>query len=78
MTIIASKFDTNFRGGVEDTRLEAKAKDTDHGQEIRGHGPTSRGQTLLMPRTGGMLDAKAKDTTRKTCSTKKRSLGRKL
>ena len=47
------------RGGVEDTRLEAKAKDT---QKIRGQGQGQpfRGQTLSRPRTG-MLEAKAKD-----------------
>ena len=48
-----------FRGGVEDTRLEAKAKDT---KKIRGQGQGQpfRGQTLSRPRTG-MLEAKAKD-----------------
>ena len=58
----------NCRGGVEDTRLEAKAKDT---KNIRGQGqePTLRGQTLSRPRTG-MLEPEAKDTTRK-CSKKK-------
>ena len=45
------------RGGVEDTRLEAKAKDT---KKIRGQGQPFRGQTLSRPRTG-MLEAKAKD-----------------
>ena len=45
------------RGGVEDTRLEAKAKDT---KIIRGQGQPFRGQTLSRPRTG-MLEAKAKD-----------------
>ena len=44
------------RGGVEDTRLEAKAKDT---KKIRGQGQPFRGQTLSRPRTG-MLEAKAK------------------
>ena len=51
----------NDRGGVEDTRLEAKAKDT---KKIRGQGQGQgqpfRGQTLSRPRTG-MLEAKAKD-----------------
>ena len=44
---------------VEDTRLEAKAKDT---KKIRGQGQGQpfRGQTLSRPRTG-MLEAKAKD-----------------
>ena len=45
------------RGGVEDTRLEAKAKDT---KKIRGQEQPFRGQTLSRPRTG-MLEAKAKD-----------------
>ena len=47
------------RGGVEDTRLEAKAKDT---KKIRGQGQGQpfRGQTLSRPRTE-MLEAKAKD-----------------
>ena len=47
------------RGGVEDTRLEAKAKDT---KKIRGQGQGQpfRGQNLSRPRTG-MLEAKAKD-----------------
>ena len=52
---------SNSRGGVEDTRLEAKAKDT---KKIRGQGQGQgqpfRGQTLSRPRTG-MLEAKAKD-----------------
>ena len=55
------KFSLNVasRGGVEDTRLEAKAKDT---KKIRGQGQGQpfRGQTLSRPRTG-MLEAKAKD-----------------
>ena len=44
------------RGEVEDTRLEAKAKDT---KKIRGQGQGQpfRGQTLSRPRTG-MLEAK--------------------
>ena len=47
------------RGGVEDIRLEAKAKDT---KKIRGQGQGQpfRGQTFSRPRTG-MLEAKAKD-----------------
>ena len=54
------------RGGVEDTRLEAKAKDT---KKIRGQG---QGQTLSRPRTG-MLEAKAKDQGHKRkCSPKKK------
>ena len=51
------------RGGVEDTRLEAKAKAQDT-KKIRGQGQGQgqpfRGQTLSRPRTG-MLEAKAKD-----------------
>ena len=51
----------NGRGGVEDTRLEAKAKAKDT-KKIRGQGQGQpfRGQTLSRPRTG-MLEAKAKD-----------------
>ena len=49
------------RGGVEDTRLEAKAKAKDT-KKIpgQGQGQPFRGQTLSRPRTG-MLEAKAKD-----------------
>ena len=61
------------RGGVEDTRLEAKAKDT---KKIRGQGQEQpfRGQTLSRPRTG-MLEAMAKDQghKRKRSPKKKRS-----
>ena len=59
------------RGGVEDTRLEAKAKDT---KKIRGQGQGQpfREQTLSRPRTG-MLEAKAKDQGHKRkCSPKKK------
>ena len=57
------------RGGVEDTRLEAKAKDT---KKIRAQGQPFRGQTLSKPRTG-MLEAKAKDQGHKRkCSPKKK------
>ena len=51
--------DLIIRGGVEDTRLEAKAKDT---KKIRGQGQgqTFQGQTLSRPRAG-MFEAKAKD-----------------
>ena len=41
-------------GGVEDTRLEAKTKDT---KKIQGQGLPFRGQTLSRQRTG-MLEAK--------------------
>ena len=48
------------RGGVEDTRLEAKAKAKDT-KKIRGQGQGQPfRQTLSRPRTG-MLEAKAKD-----------------
>ena len=58
------------RGGVEDTRFEAKANDT---KKIRGQGQPFRGQTLSRPRTG-MLEAKAEDQGhRRKCSPKKRS-----
>ena len=55
----AAVLETKSRGGVEDTRLEAKAKDT---KKIRGQGQGQpfRGQTLSRPRTG-MVEAKAKD-----------------
>ena len=55
-----------IRGGVEDTRLEAKAKDT---KKFRGQGQPFRGQTLSRPRTG-MLEAKDQGHSRK-CSPKK-------
>ena len=61
-----------IRGGVEDTRLKAKAKDT---KKIRGQGQGQpfRGQTLSRPRTG-VLEAKAKDQGHsRKCSPKKRS-----
>ena len=57
------------RGGVEDTRLEAKAKNT---KKIRGQGQRFRGQTLSRPRTG-MLEAKDQGHSRK-CSPKKKGL----
>ena len=59
------------RGGVEDTRLEANAKDT---IKIRGQdqGQPFRGQTLSRPRTG-MLEAKDQGHKRK-CSPKKKGL----
>ena len=59
------------RGGIEDTRLEAKAKDT---KKIRGQGQPFRGQNLSRPRTG-MLEAKAKDRGhRRKRSPKKKGL----
>ena len=70
-------FDYCIRGGVEDTRLEAKTKAKDT-KKIRGQGQGQgqpfRGQNLSRPRTG-MLEAKAKyqGHSRKR-SPKKRSL----
>ena len=67
----------NVRGGVVDTRLEAKAKDT---KKIRsqGQGQPFRGQTLSRPRTG-MLGAKAKDHGHKRkCSPKKKKVFTKI
>ena len=60
------------RGGVEDTRLEAKAKAKDT-KKIRGQGQGQpfRGQTLSKPRTG-ML--KAKDTSASALQKKKKGL----
>ena len=56
------------RGVVEDTRLEAKAKES---KKIQGQGQHFQGQNLLRPRTG-MLEAKAQDQGRKRkCSPKK-------
>ena len=58
-------------GGVEDTRLDAKAKDT---KKIRGQGQGQpfRRQTLSRPRTE-MLEAKAKDQGHKCkCSPKQK------
>ena len=55
------------RGGIEDTRLEVKTKDT---KKIRGQGQPFRGQTLLKPRTG-MLEAKDQGHKRK-CSPEKK------
>ena len=56
------------RGGVEDTRLEAKAKDT---KKIRGQGQPFRGQTLSRPRTG-MLKAKDQGHKAQVLSKKKK------
>ena len=54
------------RGGVEDTRLEAKAKDT---KKTRVQGQPFRGQTLSRLRTG-MLEAK--DTSANALQKKKK------
>ena len=65
-----------IRGGVEDPRLEAKAKTKDT-KKIRGQGQGQpfRGQTLSRPRTE-MLEAKAKDQGHKRkCSPKKKKKG---
>ena len=62
----------NNRGGVADTRREAKAKDT---KKIRGQGQGQpfRGQTLSRPRSG-MLEAKEGPRTQaQVFSKKKRS-----
>ena len=56
-----------YRGGVEDTRLEAKAKDT---KKIRGQEQPFRGQALSRSRTG-MLEAKDQGHKCK-CSPKKK------
>ena len=68
-------FRISTRGGVEDTRLEAKTKDT---KKIQGQGQPFRGQTLSRPRTG-MLEAKAKDQGHKRkCSPKKKRSSQKF
>ena len=53
----------NFRGGVENRRLEAKAKDT---KKIRGQsqGQPFRGQTLSRPRTQAQVLSKKKVFTK--------------
>ena len=62
------------RGGVEDTRLEAKAKAKDT-KKIRGQGQGQpfRGQTLSRPRTG-MLEAKDQGHKAQVLSKKKKGL----
>ena len=69
----------SIRGGIEDTRLEAKAKAKDT-KKIRGQGQGQpfRGQTLSRPRTG-MLEAKAKGQGHKRkCSPKKKRSSQKF
>ena len=66
---LITKMSLIIRGGVEDTRLEAKAKNT---KKIRGQGQPFRGQTLSRPRTG-MLEAKDQGHKRKCSPKKKRS-----
>ena len=70
------------RGGVERTRLDAKAKDTKKyprprprtQKNIPGQGQPFRGQNLSRPRTG-MLQAKAKDQRHSLkCSPTKKGL----
>ena len=58
------------RVGVEDTRLEAKAKDT---KKIRGQGQPFRGQNLSRPRTG-MLETKDQGHRRKRSPKKKKGI----
>ena len=58
-----------IKGGVEDTRLETKAKDT---KKIQGQGQPFRGKTLSKPMTG-MFEAKDQGHFRK-CSKKKNFL----
>ena len=61
------------RGGVEDTRLEAKAKAKDTKKiQGQGQGQPFRGQTLSRPRTG-TLKAKDQGHKRKCSPKKKRS-----
>ena len=61
--------DVTIRGGVKDTRLEAKDTEKIRGQ---GRGQPFRGQTLSRPRTG-MLDVKATDEElKRKCSPKKK------
>ena len=60
------------RGGVEDTRLEAK--DTKK-KKKRGQGQSFRGHNLSRPRTG-MLEAKAKDQEHSCKSSQKKKKGR--
>ena len=60
-----------IRGGVEDTRLETKAKAKDTKKILgQGQGQPFRGQTLSRPRTG-MLEAKDQGHKAK-CSPKKK------
>ena len=69
------KISKMIRGGVEDTRLEAKDTKKIRGQ---GQGQPFRGQTLSRPRTG-MLEAKAKDKGHKRkCSPKKKKVFTKI
>ena len=55
------------RGGVEDTRLEAKAKDT---KKIRGQGQGQpfRGQTLSRPRTKDTSASALQKKKKKVCT----------
>ena len=60
-----------LRGGVEDTRLEAKDTKKIRGQ---GQGQPFRGQTLSRPRTG-MLKAKDQGRSHKCSQKKKKKKG---
>ena len=64
-----SFFNAIFRGGVEDTRLEAKAKNT---KKIQGQGQPFREQTLSRPRNAQGKDQGPR-TQPKVLSKKKRS-----
>ena len=70
---IITDVEPKTRCGVEDTRLEAKAKDT---KKFRGQGQGQpfRGQTLSRPRTG-TLEAKAKDQGHKRKRSPKKKKG---
>ena len=63
LTLLDSNSCHHARGGVEDTRLDTKVKNT---KKIRGRGQPFRGQTLSRPRT--------KDTGGKCSPKKKRGL----
>ena len=71
MKSMFSIFTLAIRDGVDDTRLEAKAKDTK--KKIRGQGQPFRGQTLSRPRTR-MLKAKDQGHKRKSSPKKKKGL----
>ena len=71
--MVAYAYTLSSRGGIEDTRLEAKAKAKDT-KKIRsqGQGQPFQRQTLLRPTTR-MLEAKAKDQGHKCkCSPKQK------
>ena len=74
MTSEFYQFTVVIRGGVEDTGLEAKAKDT---KKIRGQRQPFRGQTLSRPRTG-MLEAKNQGHKAQVLSKKKKNKKKKV